>query len=236
SHPDKVELEEYEQFDCVFVASKLYAEELGNKVKVSVQSLLQCTDHNLFYPDESGNEKVGEVLFVGNSRKVYRQIVKDAVEGGLKVEVYGTNWGDLLPPGYLQGEHIPNEILRRYYSKCGVLLNDHWETMRQKGFISNRLFDAAACGATIVSDKIDGLEEIFGDKIVTYEGSQNLASVVNNCLSRRDAIRQSRLELAEFIRKYHTFEARVDEMMKVIEKLDEEKMRGPDIMVATKTL
>jgi tetratricopeptide (TPR) repeat protein/GT2 family glycosyltransferase/spore maturation protein CgeB len=228
SHPDKVELEEYEQFDCVFVASKFYAEELGKKVKVPVQSLLQCTDHNLFYPDESGNEKVGEVLFVGNSRKVYRQIVKDAVEGGLKVEVYGTKWEDLLPPGYLQGEHIPNEILRRYYSKCGVLLNDHWDTMRQKGFISNRLFDAAACGATIVSDKIDGLEEVFGDKIATYEGAKDLASVVNNCLSRRDVNRQSRLELAEFIRKYHTFEARVDEMMKVIEKLDEEKMQGPE--------
>lgn len=228
SHPDKVPLEEYEEFDWVFVASKSYSEELGKKVKVPVQSLLQCTDPNLFYPDDSGNEEVGEVLFVGNSRKVYRQIVKDAVESGLKVEVYGTNWEPILPAGYLKGEHIPNEILRRYYSKCSVLLNDHWDTMRQMGFISNRLFDAAACGATIVSDKIDGLEDIFGDKIATYSTSEELAEVVANCLARRKDNIESRMKLSEYIRQHHTFAARVGEMMKVIEKLHEEKMQGPD--------
>ena len=228
SHPDKVSLEEYEQYDRVFVASHSYAEDLQKQVKVPVQTLLQCTDPNLFYPDKEGYEEVGEILFVGNSRKVYRQIVKDAVESGLKVDVYGTNWDNLLPSGYLKGEYIPNEILRRYYSKCGVLLNDHWDTMREKGFISNRLFDAAACGATIISDKIAGLEKVFGDKISTYNSRQDLPKVVEDCLQQKSQNGGDKLELAKYIRDNHSFDKRVGEMLEAIATLHKKKMQAPN--------
>ncbi|NEP73002.1 MAG: tetratricopeptide repeat protein [Okeania sp. SIO2G4] len=235
SHPDKVSLQEYEQYDRVFVASHSYAEELQKKVKVPVQTLLQCTDPNLFYPDKEGYEEIGEILFVGNSRKVYRQIVKDAVKSGLKVDVYGTNWGNLLPDGYLKGEYIPNEILRRYYSKCGVLLNDHWDTMLEKGFISNRLFDAAACGATIISDKIAGLEKVFGDKIYTYNSQEYLSKVIENCLQQKSQNGGGKLELAKYIRENHSFEKRVGEMLGTIETLNEEKMLWKFIKAETET-
>ncbi|NES76925.1 MULTISPECIES: tetratricopeptide repeat protein [unclassified Okeania] len=228
SHPDKVSLQEYEQYDRVFVASHSYAEELQKKVKVPVQTLLQCTDPNLFYPDKEGYEEIGEILFVGNSRKVYRQIVKDAVKSGLKVDVYGTNWGNLLPDGYLKGEYIPNEILRRYYSKCGVLLNDHWDTMREKGFISNRLFDAAACGATIVSDKIAGLEEVFGNKISTYNSQEDLPKVVEDSLQQKSQNRREKLDLAKYVRENHSFEKRVREMLEAIVTLHQKKMQSPN--------
>ncbi|MEL7035959.1 MAG: tetratricopeptide repeat protein [Cyanobacteria bacterium J06592_8] len=226
SHPDQVSLEEYEQYDQVFVASYSYAEELQQKVKVPVQPLLQCTNPELFYPDDTENQEVGEILFVGNSRKVYRKIVKDAVEAGLKVDVYGTNWENLLPSGYLKGEHIPNELLRQYYSQCGVLLNDHWETMREKGFISNRLFDAAACGSMIVSDGVFGFETVFGENIHTYNSVQMLSTVVSNCLQQRSENIGKRLELAKNIRENHSFEKRVDEMLKAIAILHKNKMQS----------
>nr|MDJ0515286.1 glycosyltransferase [Trichodesmium sp. MO_231.B1] len=228
SHPDKVSLEEYEQYDRVFVASHSYAEELQKKVNVPVQTLLQCTDPNLFYPDKEGYEEVGEILFVGNSRKVYRQIVKDAVESGLKVDVYGTNWDNLLPSGYLKGEYIPNEILRRYYSKCSILLNDHWDTMREKGFISNRLFDAAACGATIISDKIAGLEKVFGNKISTYNSREYLPKVVKDCWQQKSQNGREKLELAKYIRENHSFDKRVGEMLEAIATLNQKKMQTPN--------
>ncbi|WP_426582966.1 tetratricopeptide repeat protein [Dapis sp. BLCC M229] len=228
SHPDKISLEEYEQYDKVFVASHSYAEELQKKVNIPVQTLLQCTDPNLFYPDKEGYEEVGEILFVGNSRKVYRQIVKDAVESGLKVDVYGTNWDNLLPSGYLKGEYIPNEILRKYYSKCGVLLNDHWNTMREKGFISNRLFDAAACGATIISDKIAGLEKVFGNKISTYNSREDLPKVVKDCLQQKSQNGREKLELTKYIRDNHSFDKRVGEMLEAIATLHQKKMQTPN--------
>jgi spore maturation protein CgeB len=138
---------------------------------------------------------------------------------GLAVDVYGTGWEAFLPPGYLKGKHIPNQILRRYYSRCGVLLNDHWETMSQKGFISNRLFDASACGATIVSDHVFGLKEVFGDDIVVYNNAQELPHLVRECLQRREQNHHRRVKLAHKVRESHTFEQRVHEIMNVIEML-----------------
>ena len=41
SHPDKVEFEEYEAYDHVFVASHTYAKELASVLKVPVSPLLQ---------------------------------------------------------------------------------------------------------------------------------------------------------------------------------------------------
>ncbi|MCU0542126.1 MAG: tetratricopeptide repeat protein [Oscillatoriaceae cyanobacterium Prado104] len=225
SHPDRVPLQEYEKYDRVFVASQQYADKLSKQVKVPVQSLLQCTDPDLFHPDLEGDRDVGDVLFVGNSRQTYRQIVRDAVESGIDVNVYGAGWESFLPAGYLKGEHIPNNVLNRYYSHCSVLLNDHWQTMSQNGFISNRLFDAAACGATIISDKIAGLSEIFGDRVVTYSDAKELPKLIQNCSQQRAQNWQQRLDFSQYIRENHSFDRRVGEILQVIQHLNEEKMQ-----------
>ena len=41
------------------------------------------------------------------------------------------------------GEYIDNGTLRQHYTRCAILLNDHWASMRENGFISNRICDAA---------------------------------------------------------------------------------------------
>jgi len=224
SHPDKVSVHEYEQYDCVFIASASYTEELSQKLQIPVKTLLQCTDPDIFYPDPSGEEEVGEVLFVGNSRKVHRKIVKDAVESGVKVDVYGTNWEYFIPLEYLKGEHIPNDILRRYYTSADVVLNDHWETMSRYGFLSNRLFDASACGAIIVSDQISGLEEVFGDYVLTYNSAQELPTVIENALASKEANRENREDFADYIRENHSFANRVEKILRVIQNLHDNKI------------
>ena len=65
---------------------------------------------------------------------------------------------DLVDPRFVKGEGIPNAELRRYYSAADIVLNDHWDDMRTEGFISNRIYDALACGAFVISDHIEGIE------------------------------------------------------------------------------
>jgi spore maturation protein CgeB len=101
--------------------------------------------------------------------------------------------------------------------------------MQKKGFISNRLFDAAACGAAIVSDKISGLEEVFDDVIITYSSPKELPAIVQTCLARHSDTVQKRRKLSQHIRQHHTFEKRVGEMLTVIEHLNAEKMRSTSI-------
>ncbi|MGB1207560.1 MAG: glycosyltransferase family protein, partial [Paracoccaceae bacterium] len=154
SHPDIVSRAEYESYDHVFIASLSKAEKLSQELTTPVTALLQCSDPERFHIDHGSHSFDGDaprLLFVGNSRNEYRTMVRDCVAQNLPVDVYGSRWDQFLSSDHLKGTHIPNEELSAYYSKAQAVLNDHWDDMREQGFISNRIFDAAASGAYIIT-------------------------------------------------------------------------------------
>jgi GT2 family glycosyltransferase/spore maturation protein CgeB len=213
SHPDEVTIEEYNQYQHVFIASQFWAEEIAQRVDVPVEVMLQCTDPELFYPDPDDKYK-HDLLFVGNSRGVHRKIIKDLLPTEEDLAVYGAGWEGLIDKKYIKGEHIPNEKLRKAYSSCKILLCDHWDDMRDKGFLSNRLFDASACGAFIISDKVRGVEDVFGDTVVTYDNSDDLQSLTNYYLINDEKKEESfdRIDLFNF-----TFEKRIELIIKLMD-------------------
>ena len=73
---------------------------------------------------------------------------------------------------------LANDELPEHYRAAGVVLNDHWDDMRAEGFYSNRLFDAAASGARVVSDHIEGTERLFGGLVRTYRAPEDLVALV----------------------------------------------------------
>ncbi|AUB55811.1 hypothetical protein BK007_07230 [Methanobacterium subterraneum] len=211
SHPDEVTIDEYNQYQHVFIASQFWADEISQKVDVPVEVMLQCTDPELFYPDPDDRYK-HDLLFVGNSRKVYRKIIKDLLPTDKDLAVYGTNWEGIIPDKYIKGQHIPNNELRKAYSTCKILLCDHWDDMRDKGFLSNRLFDASACGAFIISDKVRGVEDVFGDTVVTYEDPVDFNSLINGYLYGRN--KQIEIhDIRKTIIKKHNYDERVEHIL-----------------------
>ncbi|MDO9045720.1 MAG: glycosyltransferase [Methanobacteriaceae archaeon] len=215
SHPDKVKTEEYNQYDYVLIASEIWARNIKELVDVPVEAMLQCTDPELFYPDFS-EEYEHELLFVGNSRKVFRKIIKDLLPTDKDLSIYGTNWKNLIDNKYIKGEHIPNKELRKAYSSCKILLNDHWDDMREKGFISNRLFDGFAAGAFIISDKINGASDIFGNALITYDTSDELAILIYKYLDNEIERKEISKDCQSFVIKQHTFQNRVERMLEII--------------------
>lgn len=216
SHPDRVPLDEYEEYDHVFVASVLYADMLGRKISKPVSCLHQCTDPSLFYQDVVDSAPEHELLFVGNSRNQYRPIVRDAIESGLPLSVYGTLWERIIPDFYIRGSHIRNTELRHYYSRCKILLNDHWPSMREHGFVSNRIFDAGACGTCVISDEVSEIRDLFGDCVVTYRSPDELKKIVNHLLSNEDERKEKGEKLRNIVSNGHSFENRVEEVLKII--------------------
>jgi len=207
SHPDKVRLEEYELYDAVFISSIKWATQIQQKVSVPVYPLLQCTDSELFSNYQEGKKKY-ELLFVGNSRKVYRKIVKDLLPTELDLSVFGTNWETLIDKRYIKGVHIPNVKLPQAYHDCEILLNDHWDDMREKGFISNRLFDGLAAGAFIISDSVEGLEETLGECVVTYTNEEDLRDKIEHYLQRPEERKLLATKGQEIVLSKHSFEQR----------------------------
>ena len=75
-------------------------------------------------------------------------------------------------------ERVANEDVGALYASAGVVLNDHHLDMRRDSFASNRLFDAAACGARIVSDSIEGLQETFSGLVQTFRNEAELQDLI----------------------------------------------------------
>lgn len=208
SHPTTVEIDELRGFDHVYVASEMHARTLAQSLP-HVEPLLQCTDPLLFRPDHEATEDNPDgVLFVGNSRGQRRPILDAAIAAGLMPRVFGSSWRGLIDECFLVGEYIPNTTLSAHYAAATVVLNDHWPDMRELGFLSNRLFDAVASGAAVVSDPVAGLEAIFGKAVLTCSGPDELRDAIEYIRARDGSDARWRLALADTIRSEHSFDAR----------------------------
>jgi spore maturation protein CgeB len=216
SHPDDVTAKECEKYDLVLVASASHAQWLRDQVATPVVFMPQATDNRRFKPLEPRKDLVTEVLFVGNSRGQNRPVVEWAVASGLPLTVYGSGWEGRIPAAYVRGEYFPNEELASLYASAKVVLNDHWPDMRDRGFISNRIYDALAAGSVVVSDPVAGLEETFGDLVPTFDDSEELENTVRRLLedasARRDLVRNA----TKLVTTHHTFTQRAEELVRLL--------------------
>ncbi|MFS2004292.1 glycosyltransferase [Duganella sp. CT11-25] len=219
SHPDEVAVTELQRYHHVFVASDSFAAWLGTRMGDQVSPLLQCTDPALFHPELDPQLQVPEVIFVGNSRRQLREVVQYALAGGVDFSVYGGQWEGILPPDKVRQDYVENARLRHYYSAARVVLNDHWSDMRQQGFVSNRLFDAGACGATIVSDDMPACRALFGDAVHYYSTPDDLAAGVARLRKSKQKTSKEGKQLRELIVAKHTFGHRVDVILQTVARL-----------------
>jgi O-antigen biosynthesis protein len=221
SHPELVSPELLDRYDLAFVASDRFAAQLAEQATAPVHALHQATDPDRMKPEPGGPEH--ELLFIGNSRKVRRRIIDDLEGTSHDLAVYGREWTpDLIDQRRVKGEHVPNWQINRYYAAADVVLNDHWDEMREWGFFSNRLYDALAAGAFVVSDHVDGIEEEFDGGVITYTDPVDLEEKLARYLDDPEA----RREVAERGRKAvldrHTFTHRVSRILELARPLLDE--------------
>ena len=179
SHPDLVKDAELSPaFDLVYSAGRQWSAEASERSGREVRTLLQATNTSRFRPDGPAMPGL-DVLFVGRTRGVYRPIVHDAIDVGADLSIYGDGWGSFIDTSYVKAEHLPNAELPAAYRGARIVLNDHWADMARLGFLSNRLFDAAAAGARVVSDPVTGLHEIFGPSVHAYHSRDELKALLH---------------------------------------------------------
>lgn len=211
SHPDAVAAAELAHYDHVFVASDSHAATLRAEIGDKVTPLLQCTDPERFHPEVARPDDIAPVIFVGNSRGRLRPMVEAALRCGLDFGLYGSGWEGLVPQRLVRRSHINNAALAGYYAHADLVLNDHWEDMREKGFISNRIFDAGACGGALLSDAVQGLDVLFDNNIATWDG-KDLGAAVARARAERNRRDGAREKLRRTILAAHTFDHRAREI------------------------
>lgn len=208
SHPDQISVDEYESYDIVYVASHSYAEFLKTHIEGKVSPLLQCSDPERFTYKRPVKPRIDSMLFVGNSRNEYRPIVRKAIESGKDIAIYGARWEKLVDSKYVKANNIANTELCAKYAAHSIVLNDHWESMRDFGFISNRVFDVVASGSTLITDPIPSINKIFGESVVQLEEKLGFDSVTRTLENIQDSGEHRKRDLAEFVNKHHSFNNR----------------------------
>lgn len=224
SHPAPAK--ECGEYDYIFVASKRYSDILKRQGVKNVHTLYQCFDEHSFNAENITDDKryKSDILFVGNTRLKFRPIVRDVLSWGkidkYKVQIFGQGWNKFIDKKYIGGEYIENDELHNHYGNTKILLNDHWEDMNKAGFASNRLFDASACGAFIVSDANPGIKDIFGPGVIAeYNDPSSLYKLLDKYLGD-PAARQVRAKKTQaLVFKNHTFAHRAKQLLKAVKEL-----------------
>lgn len=202
------------QADALATASQKLAEQLRAK-GIPAHYIPQFTDTARFYPDFEESLK-SDVLFVG-ANTFYRTAVPFLQQRGIAVDVYGPKW----PIGTAKANYADNRILRKYYSSAKIVLNDTREGMKRFGFISNRIFDATACGTLVISDYMPEIEAIYGDSVPMYKNGDELARLVRYYLNpaHEPERREKAARAREITLRHFTAEQAAEKFQEIIHNI-----------------
>ena len=219
SHPSRISKHEIKSFNAVFAASTLWSQKMEKKTDIKVTPLLQATNPVKFNPNVSAPDCDHDVLFIGNTRNEFRKMIKDALAANVKPTVYGRNWDRFISSDLIGGDFIENEEIAAKYRSAGIVLNDHWPDMAREGFYSNRLFDAVASGARVISDQVEGLGEIFQGGVQTYTSLADLNKLCSKENRKMWGSQREILDRAYQIGELHSFELRAKVLSNTVKEL-----------------
>lgn len=219
SHPDRLVSGELNEYDHIFIASDFFVNKVKKVTKVPVTVLHQATDPEVFKPSGKDIELENKIIFIGNSRNEFRTMVKWSYEENIPIGLWGSRWEQFVGSENISGQYIPNDEVSNYYSSCDILLNDHWETMKNNGFISNRIFDASAAGAFIITDKVVGIEHVFRDCIVSVNNKEEFLEALRFYQERPDLRDDMVKKSFQLVSENHTFLHRAEAITVKIDEI-----------------
>jgi len=211
---------ELEYFDLIATPARATLKKL-KKYGYRAEFIPQFTNPDKFKPAPVDAFKT-DLLFVG-SRWYERVSVKYALENGYDIAVYGLNWRGKIPEKYLKGTFIHNSNLHKYYSSAKIVLNDQAQDLADMGLVINRLYDATAAGAFVISAYSPYIEEIFGDSIPMFKNKEEFKELVDFYLSHPEERAEKAEKAQKITLKKYTNVAVGKKLKQLFDKISKEK-------------
>ncbi len=192
--------------------------------------LPQFTRTDKFYYDPR-EELRKKVLFVANQWPDMgtRKSVDYAIKSGVELEVFGDNWENALYDSYAswwKARQIPNDQLKYFYSSADIVLNDTRPDMIEAGVISNRIFDATASKAFVISDYMPEIEEIYGDSIPMYKNEAEFKKLIEYYLAHPEERRQKAEQAYKITTSRFAASTVIKEIVRILNDYRKEKGFG----------
>lgn len=172
------------------------------------------------------------VLFIANQwpKRPIRKTVDFALKTGVELTLFGIDWDKHLDETHLnwwKGVQVPNDELKYYYSSADIVLNDTRPDMIEAGFISNRIFDATACEAFVISDYMAEIEEIYGDSIPLYRTEEEFKQLIDYYLAHPEERREKAKRAHQITVERFGAEAFIRRMVDILNQY--QKDRGANV-------
>jgi tetratricopeptide (TPR) repeat protein len=215
SHPDLMSQQILKEYDKIYCLSPLFLEKI-RKWGFDADLLIGGTAKSPVI-----KEKCHDIVFVGNAKNLPlgRKIISDLSKTTHmnKLKVWGEGWETIIPKENFGGIYYENNLLPELYASSYIVLNDHHEDMRREGFLNPRILDVFASGSFVISDDIKGLDQVFGDALVTYKNPDDLDDLINHYLENDDD-RERIIKKGQEISLNFSFSSMVEKILNDIER------------------
>ena len=133
----------------------------------------------------------------------------------------------IAPDYMIKGNKIDNVDLPNYYRHSDVVLNDHWDSMLQEGFVSNRVFDVLGCASPLVTDKVNEFPKDIEKMCFFFdEDNHTLFDAIDKAKKSSLLNYEAHLDMAKYIHIEHSFDKRATDILNSIEVLLDEKINS----------
>ena len=203
------ELPYLDSFGQIWCSSAPAATRIREVYSGPVEIVPLATDHELFTPADVEREPslVTTANFWGVNRGLKESIV--AVAALERVTWFGKNARFLeLPPSIDHRHTIDYFSLPWVYSTWQFVIDDVIEAAAVYGTLNSRLFDALACGAIVLTNTSNGLEELGLEDVPTYDGPDTLVERVKDFRANPERAAALSAALRAVVLERHTYEVR----------------------------
>lgn len=231
-HPDLLTDFELAQYDHLFCYSDRFLKELnrrGYQAELMIGATAKQPRHDV--------KLRYHATFVGNARPQGggRPAVDALLESGESFLVWGHGWKGRLPQKNFAGEYYDFGRLEELYAASEFSLNDHHPDMRRWGFVSFRLYDILGSGGFAVSDRNDGISEIFGDSVPQFSDGRDLQEIFAHFRAHpeeRERLRQEGMQAA----LSHTWQKRAEQIRQHFLRISQPQSEVVDITAANSSM
>jgi hypothetical protein len=148
--------------------------------------VMLAADPMKMQPLDRPNRTHGAVFIgAGGLMVVYKYslmaLLRGAASQGLLL--YGSHWDEIAEfRGHWKGI-LPRDEISTAYSSAHVVLSSTIDAQRDAGMINNRVFEALSCGAVVVSEPSQPIEELFGNIVQYVREEQDVTRLIEKVAS-----------------------------------------------------
>lgn len=158
-----------------------------------------------------------DVVYMGNANCKERwDLVQVLKETGYDVGIYGSGWTEELTTA---NTHYDFATSHAVVSNAKIVIGDN-QYNDNSAFVSNRIWETMYPGGFMLHQRVDGLQRATGlrNKLhyVVYDDLDDLSEKIHYYMQNEDERQTIADRGMKYVRKKHTFDARLDELFNVL--------------------